>query len=218
MATALYLACKTEESPVHIRLFVSETRSVWGEHFNVHDMSKVGECEFFLISEMNSQMIVHQPYRSLNVLAPEFALTAEETQLASTIINDHYMTDLPLLYAPHVIALSAILLVLAPSYATQATQRAGTTNPVQAALQRVNEGRNGMGGDKKAMANSPTTQSKILKFSQWLSASTVDIEAMIDACQEMISFYEVLDTYKSGHEKTTNDQIHRFIRGRNLDK
>lgn len=29
MATALYLACKMEESPHHIRLVVSEGRSLW---------------------------------------------------------------------------------------------------------------------------------------------------------------------------------------------
>ena len=29
MATALYLACKMEESPQHIRIIVNEARTVW---------------------------------------------------------------------------------------------------------------------------------------------------------------------------------------------
>ena len=30
-----------------------------------NDISKIGECEFTLISEMNSQLIIHHPYRSM---------------------------------------------------------------------------------------------------------------------------------------------------------
>ena len=30
MATALYLACKMEESPQHIRIVVNEARTIWG--------------------------------------------------------------------------------------------------------------------------------------------------------------------------------------------
>ena len=208
-ATALYLACKTEEAPQHIRMVVNEANSQWQEFFTTRDTSRVGECEFFLISEMNSQMIVHQPYRSLNVLAPEFALTPEETQLAWTIINDHYMTDLPLLYAPHIIALTAILLVLTPAYATQ---RAGQPNAAQSTLQRATQDRIALAADRKGL---PSAQTKLQKFTNWLSTSTVDIEAMIDACQEMISFYEVLADYP---EKSVESQIHRFIKGRNLNK
>lgn len=209
VTTALYLACKTEETPQHIRNFVTGAYDLWPEFFATRDTSKVGECEFFLISEMNSQMIIHQPYRSLNVLAAEFALTQEETQLAWTIINDHYMTDLPLLYAPHIIALTAILLVLAPAYATQSN---GPPNTVQGTLQRAAQDRIGMVTDRKMQ---PTAQTKINQFRAWLASSTVDIEAMIDASQEMISFYEVLGNYS---EKTVTEQIHRFIKGRNLNK
>lgn len=76
------------------------------------DMSKVGECEFFMISEMNSQLIVHQPYRTLTALQADFALSPDDVALAWSVINDHYMTDLPLLYPPHVVAVTAILLAL----------------------------------------------------------------------------------------------------------
>lgn len=212
-ATALYLACKTEECPQHIRMVVNQANELWSEHFGPRDTSRLGECEFFLISEMNSQMIIHQPYRSLNVLAAEFALAPEETQQAWTIINDHYMTDLPLLYAPHIIALIAIMLVLAPALTTAAQRNGqGQQNTVQTTLQRVAQERMAAAKDQRSL---PNVQTKLQRFTSWLSSSTVDIEAMIDAAQEMISFYEVLADYP---EKSVESQIHRFIKGRNLYK
>ena len=198
-----------EETPQHIRLIVSEARSLWPEFFSGSDTAKVGECEFFLISEMNSQMIIHQPYRSLTALQGEFGLTAEDMQLALAIINDHYMTDLPLLVAPHIVALTAIVLVLIPAVATST---GGLTSAVQSTLQRVAQERSKQSGDKKATL---TPRNKIHKFSIWLAASNVDVEAMIDASQEMISFYEVQEQY---NEKITKEQINRFVKARNLDK
>lgn len=112
LATAVYLACKMEECPQHIRLVMSEARSLWPADFIGLDTSKLGECEFFLISEMNSQLIVHQPYRTLTMLQGEFGLTPEEVALAWSVVNDTYMTDLPLLYPPHVIACTAVLLAV----------------------------------------------------------------------------------------------------------
>src|SRR6188768_4068478 len=59
MATAVYLACKMEECPHHIRMVAGEARSLWPNEITTIDPGKLGECEFFLISEMNSQLIVH---------------------------------------------------------------------------------------------------------------------------------------------------------------
>ncbi|TPX07796.1 uncharacterized protein E0L32_010483 [Thyridium curvatum] len=111
MATALYLACKMEETPQHIRLVIGEARSLWPE-FHCLDTSKLGECEFFLISEMSSHLIIHSPYRTLGALQGDLSLSQDEISLAWSVINDHYMTDLPLLYPPHTVALTAILLAL----------------------------------------------------------------------------------------------------------
>ncbi len=61
---------------------------------------------------MNSQLIVHQPYRSLTSLQTDLALSQDDVALAWSVVNDHYMTDLPILYPPHVIALTAVLLCL----------------------------------------------------------------------------------------------------------
>ena len=61
---------------------------------------------------MNSQMIIHHPYRTLQSLQETLHMGPDDVSLAWSIINDHYLTDLPLLYPPHTIALTAIFLAL----------------------------------------------------------------------------------------------------------
>ncbi|KAL2891977.1 RNA polymerase II holoenzyme cyclin-like subunit [Ceratocystis lukuohia] len=116
IAAAVYLACKIEECPQHIRFIVNEAKSLWQDFVTI-DTGRLGECEFALISEMDSHMIVHQPYRTLQALQGDLTLTQEDVALAWSLINDSYMTDLPLLVDPHIIALTAIMLslVLRPS-------------------------------------------------------------------------------------------------------
>jgi cyclin-C len=125
MTTAVYLACKMEECPQHIRLVAGEARSLWPNELPSIDTGKVGECEFFLISEMSSHLIVHQPYRTLTTLHTEFNLSTDEIALAWSVINDHYMTDLPLLYPPHVVALTAMMLSLVLRLTTGSGQGGG---------------------------------------------------------------------------------------------
>jgi cyclin-C len=113
ISTAFYLASKTEESPHHIRLVIAEARSIWPD-FIPGDVARIGEMEFSLISELRSQLIIWHPYRTLKDLEENSALgiTTEEGRLAWFIINDSYMTDLPLTCPPHVIALMAIFLAV----------------------------------------------------------------------------------------------------------
>lgn len=163
-------------------------------------------------------MIVHHPYRSLLALQDNFSLTNEESTLAWSLINDHYMTDLPLLYPPHIIALTAILLILllqnlgnSSSPSTPSNGGNGLVLAAQATLKSANQARGNPNAEKKPASS----RTKIQRFSIWLAESTVDIEAMIDSTQEMISFYECQEQY---NEKNTRDQINRFIKARNLDK
>ncbi|KAF2999174.1 RNA polymerase II holoenzyme cyclin-like subunit [Neopestalotiopsis sp. 37M] len=233
--TALYLACKMEESPQHIRLVVQEARSLWPEFLTL-DMSRLGECEFFLISEMNAQMILHQPYRTLTSLQSDFFLSQDEISLAWTIINDHYMTDLPLLYAPHVIALTAILLslVLRPNPVAggqtsgiAAAQAVLAQAQAQSQAQMHAQGSRGLGSglssgqttpggafDKDNKSNEARV-GKLQRFGAYLAESDVVIDDMVDCTQELISFYEVHEQY---NEKSVRDQINRFIKARGLDK
>ncbi|KAJ3497312.1 hypothetical protein NLG97_g2001 [Lecanicillium saksenae] len=52
-------------------------------------------------------------------------------------------------------------------------------------------------------------------FAAWLAESTVDIASMVDATQEIISFYECYEKY---NEKLTREQINRFVKAGSLDR
>jgi cyclin C len=161
-------------------------------------------------------MIVHHPYRSLNALQGIFSLTQEESALAWSIINDHYMTDLPLLFAPHIIAIMAILLALVLRPNTTGLQSASGSaaniaTAAQAALGSVGQFK--QTGEKQGGATTPRT--KIQKLANWLAESNIDIEAIVDCIQEIISFYECQEQY---NEKLTKEQINRFVKARGLDK
>ncbi|KAH6620909.1 cyclin-like protein [Chaetomium sp. MPI-SDFR-AT-0129] len=283
ITTALYLACKMEECPQHIRLLTQEARSLWPSDLHGHDAARVGECEFSLISEMQSQLIIHQPYRSLLAVQDQFALTHEEMSLAWTIINDHYMTDLPLLHPPHVVAFTAVLLalVLRPSPGNAAAAAGGASGGNTGSAGAVAAAANGsgiamaatalvqaqaqaqaraavMGGSAGAGATSgygfqgsqqmgysqghsqghsqggasqsqsqgdvPLVEpkkvtdprlAKVQRFAAWLADSNIDVEAMVDCTQELISFYECQEQYNDKH---TREQISRFVKARSLDK
>ncbi|KAG6035163.1 RNA polymerase II holoenzyme cyclin-like subunit [Claviceps citrina] len=232
MATALYLACKMEEAPQHIRLIVTEARQLWQDFIGL-DTSKVGECEFYMISEMSSQLIVHQPYRTLTSLRAELSLLEEDVQLARSVINDSFNSDLPLLCAPHIIALVAILLAVVlrqtpttPGQTASGSAAAASLAAAQAALTQAH-GRNGHGGGGGSQETAPSSGSdpkerqqesrmaRVQHFAAWLADSSVDIAAMVDATQEMISLYEFYDQF---NEKLTREQINRFVKARGLDK
>ncbi|KAI1366323.1 cyclin domain-containing protein [Xylaria arbuscula] len=225
IATALYLACKMEECPQHIRLVVSEARSLWPVDSLTLDISRLGECEFFMISEMHSQLIVHQPYRTLTNLQSDLGLSQDEANLALSIINDHYMTDLPLLYPPHIIALTAILLSLVlrpnPTGGAATNMAAATSALAQVQAQASARGGGSGSGNQNGSGVSEKERqqelrlSKVQRYAAFLTESNVDIEGMVDCTQELISFYECHEQY---NDKITREQINRFVKARGLDK
>lgn len=150
---------------------------------------------------MNSQLIVHHPYRSLVELQTQFQLTQEENALAWSIINDHYLTDLPLLHAPHVIAITAMFLavVLKPTQGGLQLNAVNMTN----ALQSLGSARSTGGA-----------QNRVQKLVDWLAESNVDIEAVVECTQELISLYEVWESYT---DKTCKDQIAKLVKAQRLD-
>jgi len=124
------------------------------------------------------------------------------------------MTDLPLLCAPHIIAIMAILLalVLRPNITgvQSASNSAGNMASVaHAALGSIGQAK---GGNEKQNGGPRT---KVQKLANWLAESDIDIEAIVDCTQEIISFYEVQEQY---NEKLTREQINRFVKARGLDK
>ncbi|GAB0137178.1 RNA polymerase II holoenzyme cyclin-like subunit [Epichloe bromicola] len=228
ITTAIYLACKIEEAPQHIRLIVTEARQLWQDFIGL-DTSKIGECEFYMISEMSSQLIVYQPYRTLTSLRAELSLLDEDVQLARSVINDSFNSDLPLICAPHIIALVAILLALvlrpnstAPGQTASGSAAAAGLAAAQAALSQAHS-RSGLGGALEQPPSGSDSKekqqeariSRVQHFAAWLAESSVDIAAMVDTTQEMISLY---DYYEQYNDKLTREQINRFVKARGLDK
>jgi cyclin C len=120
VTTCVYVACKVEECPQHIRLILSEARNLWPEYIP-QDITKLAEFEFYLIEEMDSYLFLHHPYKSLiqirdflteNVSIYGFQLTDDELQNAWSLINDTYMTDLHLFLPPHIIGIAAIYITI----------------------------------------------------------------------------------------------------------
>ncbi|KAJ0414946.1 cyclin-like protein [Aspergillus carlsbadensis] len=209
LTTAFYLACKMEECPQHIRFVVGEARGLWPE-FIAPDVSKIGECEFSLISEMHSQLIVHHPYRTLSDLQTELTLTSDEVALAWSVINDHYLTDLPLLYPPHVIAVMAIIVAVVFKPSSQ-TSYHGHPAPIAGAMREGGMNILAALGDKGG--NGPPE--RIQKLIAWLAESEVDIKAVIECTQELVSLYEVWEQYS---EKNCKELLGRMVKSKSLDK
>jgi cyclin C len=211
LATAFYLACKMEECPQHIRFVVTEARQFWPD-FISGEIAKLGECEFSLISEMSSQLIVHHPYRTLSELQPELGLTSDEVALAWSVINDHYLTDLPLLYPPHVIAVMAILVAVV--FKPSQTNFHSTGPPSIASALReggVAAAVSAFGADRNGAGPAP----RIQKIISWLAESEVDIKAVIECTQELVSLYEVWEQYS---EKYCKEVIGRMVKSKHFDK
>lgn len=120
VATCLYVACKMEEFPQHIRLVLSEARNLWPEYIP-QDTTKLAEFEFYLVEEMELYLIIYHPYNSLlqikNFLADNTStygvvLSDDDLQNSWSIINDSYITDLHLLYPPHIIAIASLYITI----------------------------------------------------------------------------------------------------------
>lgn len=120
VTTCVYAGCKVEECPQHIRLILLEARSLWAEYIP-HDVTKLAEFEFYLIEEMELYLVLHHPYKSLlqirdylreNAMVHNFQLSDDELQNAWLMINDSFITDLPLFMPPHIIAVAAIYITI----------------------------------------------------------------------------------------------------------
>jgi cyclin C len=164
---------------------------------------------------MSSQLIIHHPYRSLTTLQATLSLTQEESALAWSIINDHYMTDLPLLFAPHTIAIMAILLslVLRPNTTGIQSAASSASSIASAAHAALNSAGQAKPGNTEFRGGGART--KVQKLVNWLAESNIDIEAIVDCTQEIISFYQVQEQF---NEKLTREQINRVVKARGLDK
>lgn len=162
------------------------------------DVAKMGECEFRLISEMNAQLIIHHPYRHLGQLKEHLQLDEDAATIAWKVVNDHYLTDLPFRYPPHIIATMAVVLTVTPGLHQNAATSASNRNLT------VSTG-------MPTSAVPVGSLEEVERLQQWLIQSdTVDVEAVLDCVQQMISLYVLLDQNPQADEKC-KEQIARFV-------
>jgi cyclin C len=78
----VYVAAKAEESPVHIKNVISESRSLFSQTYGIKtfpsDNHKLAEMEFYLVDDLECDMVVYHPYRTLLALCRKEASTGEE--------------------------------------------------------------------------------------------------------------------------------------------
>ncbi|KAG6910169.1 hypothetical protein DXG01_012618 [Tephrocybe rancida] len=73
ISACCYVAAKAEESPIHIKNVVTESRSLFGqETYNAKhfpsDHTKLAEMEFYLVDDLECDLVVFHPYRTLLTL------------------------------------------------------------------------------------------------------------------------------------------------------
>ncbi|KAF8415152.1 cyclin-like protein, partial [Boletus edulis BED1] len=139
---------KAAESRQDIKNVVAEARLFFSQQpFGVKsfpsDNSKLAEMEFYLVGDLECDLTVFHPYRTLTALCKKesasesmaeagevgvevddgprywgtgegrLELSDDALQIAWSIINDTYRSDLCLLYPPHLLAITALYLTLA---------------------------------------------------------------------------------------------------------
>ncbi|TPX40527.1 hypothetical protein SeLEV6574_g06569 [Synchytrium endobioticum] len=114
VATCMYLACKIEECPQHIKNVVTEMRNLVHETRIdgpfPYETFNLAEFEFYLMEDLDFYMIIYHPYRPLTQYLKLLGIEKSCIQAAWFIVNDTYRTDALLIYPPHMIALTAILM------------------------------------------------------------------------------------------------------------
>lgn len=147
ITTCLYLASKVEECPIHIKSLNLIAKSYWPDFIH-SDCTKITEFEFYLIEELKSYLIVYHPYDSLKKILQSYTDFVKETiekeeleniedyllnyeylQDTWAIINDSYVTDSHLLFHPHVIAATSLLLAIVLK-GEQLDQKIESTNKI----------------------------------------------------------------------------------------
>ncbi|CAI5758123.1 unnamed protein product [Candida verbasci] len=234
VTTCLYVACKIEECPQHIRLILSEARSIWPEYIP-SDISKLAEFEFYLIEEMDSYLILHHPYKSLiqirdyldlNYGKFGIKLTQETMQNSWSLINDSYITDIHLLLPPHIIAVSAIYItivlkknLLQLKNLNENGQNNNTKdemniddlmslNGIQKNNKKKSNNNNENGNDDFELDILDEDTIKINKFMNFLEHSHINLDEIVEAVQDMMNVYLVWNRY---NEQTVKKQLQAML-------
>ncbi|KAI0057270.1 cyclin-like protein [Artomyces pyxidatus] len=238
ISACCYVAAKAEESPVHIKNVVSESRLLFSreilttpaehaadfdteEEYGIKhfpsDNSKLAEMEFYLVHDLECDLIVFHPYRTLMALCGKEAilnvaeagelgigvdggprywgtgegkLELEEgpLQMAWFIINDTYRSELCLLYPPHMIAIAAIYLTLVLNVTTRAA--------IQTQAQAQNQPAPPPTRRSSRTSSSGTHKKAPQDIVGFMAGLNVSMSLVATIAQEIIALYTLWDRYK----------------------
>ncbi|KAF9970018.1 hypothetical protein BGZ73_007403 [Actinomortierella ambigua] len=218
-ATCIYLACKVEECPQHIKHIISEMKAALANHGGFdYDTSSVAEFEFYLLEELEFYLIVYHPYRDLILIAKDLKLEESNLQTAWFVINDSYRTDVCLLYAPHMISLAALYIICVLHSENRIKDSSSSTsashghihhslmhesnvsnnspmlnnmsNPIHAQLYSM-ASKKSPGGLGYGEGQGINNRDMV----QWFADLNVDMDEIIEITQEILSLYDIWKDY-----------------------
>ncbi|KAF8548321.1 cyclin-like protein [Imleria badia] len=226
IAACCYVAGKAEESPVHIKNVVAEARLLFSQQpFGVKsfpsDNSKLAEMEFYLVADLECDLTVFHPYRTLTALCKkesandsaaeagevgtevddgqrywgtgegQLELSDDALQLTWSIINDTYRSDLCLLYPPHLLAITALYLTLV-LHAPTRDLILQKSSPNLPSDAHNNAPRR----SSRQASNSSMESKKPQDIIGFFAGLNVSMSLVATIAQEMISFYSAWERYR----------------------
>ncbi|KAF9437974.1 hypothetical protein BGZ76_010344 [Entomortierella beljakovae] len=190
-ATCIYLACKIEECPQHIKHIITEMKGALSGHGGFdYDTFKVAEFEFYLLEELEFYLIVYHPYRDLTLIAKSLRLEESNLQTAWFVINDSFRTDVCLLYAPHMIAFT--------NSTGGAITDDSSSNISTHSNMHLHAQLHSMATKKSIHHNAPQIEGHGINnrnMVQWFADLNVEMEEIIEITQEILSLYNIWKDY-----------------------
>ncbi|KIK81129.1 hypothetical protein PAXRUDRAFT_35965 [Paxillus rubicundulus Ve08.2h10] len=235
IAACCYLAGKAEESPMHIKNVVAEARLFFSQQpYGVKsfpsDNSKLAEMEFYLVADLECDLTIFHPYRTLMALCEkessgdlmteagevgvctddgprywgtgegQLELPDEALQLAWSIINDTYRSDLCLLYPPHLLAITALYLTLVLH---------GPTGDLiqQKSLPASSDSNSPRRSSRQASTSSLGSKRTPQDYIGFFAGLNVSMPLIATIAQEMIALYSIWERYREDVDSTTTQPL-----------
>ncbi|KIY69116.1 C/H/G cyclin [Cylindrobasidium torrendii FP15055 ss-10] len=216
VSACLYVAAKVEESPLHIKSVTTDSRSLFHHQYShktmTADNSKLAEMEFYLVDDLEGDLVVYHPYRTLLALcqkesnhaseaeagevafwikteepliqaSSKLELSDEAFEVAWSVINDTYRGTFCLRYPPHLIAIAAI-------YVTHVIHPA-TRDEVFSNLESASES-----APPRRSTRTHGAQPKSMDALTFLTDLNVSLPVVATIAQEILALYATWDRYK----------------------
>ncbi|KAI7837201.1 hypothetical protein COHA_008992 [Chlorella ohadii] len=110
----LFLAAKTEETPVHSKLLLHYARRLCTKTGTLPppDLQQLVTTEALVLEALDGDLLVFSPYPSLSKFLRDSGLVAhtKACEVAWSVLSDSYRTPLHVMHPPHIIALGALCL------------------------------------------------------------------------------------------------------------